>query len=69
MDEGAKLVFCDLLAMKISEVYGVDLVRAKIGVLESGIQRIIDEDPEYVDHIPLLSWAQDVYAEMILNKR
>ena len=46
MDEGAKRVFCDLLAMKISEVYGVDLVRAKIGVLESGIQRIVNEDPE-----------------------
>lgn len=67
MNESVRRIYCDLLAWKIVDMYGISLERAKFGVAASAIQALIDEYPIYVDHVPLESWAEDVYEEMIRN--
>ena len=69
MSEELRKLYCELLAEKIVQVYGIDLNRARYGVAESAIQNLLEEISEYVDHVPLYSWAEDVYEEMVRNGR
>ena len=69
MSEELRKLYCELLAEKIVQMYGIDLKRARHGVAVSAIQELLDEMPGYVDHVPLYCWAEDVYEEMLRNKR
>lgn len=69
MSEEAKKLYCELLAYEISKTYGIEIDQARYGVSKSAIQRLLDEDHRYVDHVPLYSWAEDVYNEMLNNQR
>lgn len=68
MSKELRKLYCELLAEKIAQMYGIDLERARFSVAESAIQKLLDEMPEYVDHVPLYSWAEDVHEEMLRNK-
>lgn len=60
--------YCELLSNKIVTMYGVSKEQSNRAVQNSAIQTLIREEPEYVDHVPLSSWAEEVYEEMIHNK-
>ena len=64
MSEQAKQLYCELLSEEIVEMFGVSKELAVNAVENSAIQRLIRDCPEYVDHVPLSSWAEDVHAEM-----
>lgn len=60
--------YCELLSNKIVTMYGVSKEQANRAVQNSAIQTLIREESEYVDHVPLSSWAEEVYEEMMCNK-
>ena len=60
--------YCKLLSNKIVVMYGISKEQANRAVQNSAIQTLIREKPEYVDHVPLSSWAEEVYEEMMRNK-
>lgn len=64
MNERAKRIYCELLSNEIVSMFGVSKERATEAVNRSAIQKLIREDPDYVDHVPLSSWAEEVHAEM-----
>lgn len=59
--------YCELLSNKIVAIYGISKELANYAVQNSAIQILIREEPEYVDHVPLSSWAEEVYEEMFNN--
>lgn len=65
MKENIRKVYCDLLANKIVEMFPVSYEGAAYSVEHSVIQQLMDEMPEYVDTVPLDSWAEAVYNEYI----
>lgn len=68
MNEETRRIYCSLLIDEIIEMYGADRALVESWISKSAIQKLIDEDPEYVDHIPLSSWAEEVYEEMLRNQ-
>ena len=64
MSENAKRIYCDLLSNEIVSMFGVSKERAVAAVNKSAIQTLIRENPDYVDHVPLSCWAEEVHAEM-----
>lgn len=64
MSENAKAIYCNLLSDEIVSMYGVSKEQAVVAVNHSAIQTLIRENPEYVDHVPLSCWAEEVHAEM-----
>ena len=60
--------YCELLSNEIAEIYGISKLQADYAVQNSVIQTLICEDFEYVCHMPLSSWAEKVYKEMMCNK-
>lgn len=64
MSENAKAIYCNLLSDEIVSIYGVSKEQAVVAVNHSAIQTLIRENPEYVDHVPLSCWAEEVHAEM-----
>lgn len=64
MSENAKRIYCDLLSNEIVSMFGVSKERAVAAVSKSAIQTLIRENPDYVDHVPLSCWAEEVHAEM-----
>ena len=60
--------YCELLSNKIVVMYGISKEQANHAVQNSAIQTLIREEPEYVDHVPLSSWAEEVYEEIMCNK-
>lgn len=64
MSENAKKIYCDLLCDKIVSMFGVSKERAADAVSRSAIQTLIHENPDYVDHVPLSCWAEEVHTEM-----
>lgn len=65
MSEKAMRVYFDLLASKIVDMFGVSREQAAFAIQKSAIQKLIREEPEYVDHVPLSSWAEEVHREML----
>ena len=64
MSESTIKTYIDLLSQKIVAMYGVSKEQANRAVQNSAIQTLIREEPEYVDHVPLSSWAEEVHEEM-----
>lgn len=64
MNDKAMEAYFDLLSDKIVSMYGVSKEAAASAVQRSAIQTLIREEPEYVDHVPLSSWAEEVHEEM-----
>lgn len=60
--------YCELLSNKIVAIYGASKEQANCAVQNSAIQTLIREEPEYIDHVPLSDWAEEVYEEMMRNK-
>ena len=65
MKENIRKVYCDLLVNKIAEMFPISYEDAARAVENSVIQQLMDEMPEFVDTVPLDSWAKDVYNEYI----
>lgn len=65
MSEHAIMHYCELLSNKIVAMFGVSKTQADLAVQHSAIQRLIREEPEYVDHVPLASWAEEVHREFL----
>lgn len=57
--------YFELLSQKIVKMFGVSKEQADSAIQKSAIQKMIREAPEYVDHVPLSSWAEEVYQESI----
>ena len=66
MSEKAIRVYFDLLSNKIVSMFGVSKEQAVFAIQHSAIQKLIREEPEYVDHVPLSSWAEEVHKEMLV---
>ncbi|MGM9549985.1 MAG: hypothetical protein ACI3V5_09105 [Faecousia sp.] len=64
MSEQAKQLYFRLLSEEIVSMFGVTMESATKAVQNSAIQNLINDYPEYVDHVPLSSWAEDVHEEM-----
>lgn len=64
MSESAMRTYFELLSQKIVSMYDVSKEQANHAVQNSAIQILIREEPEYVDHVPLSSWAEEVHEEM-----
>lgn len=64
MSENAMKVYLGLLSDKIVAMYDVSKEQADYAVQHSAIQKLIREEPEYVDHVPLSCWAEEVHTEM-----
>ena len=62
----AKREYLQLLAEKIVAMYGLSLEVVKFAIKDSAINALLDEYPEYVDHMSLASLAENVYREMFL---
>ena len=65
MSEKAIRVYFELLSNKIVSMFGVSKEQAVFAIQNSAIQKLIREEPEYVDHVPLSSWAEEVHKEML----
>ncbi len=65
MKENIRKVYCDLLVNEIVEMFPISYEDAAHAVENSVIQQLMDEAPEYVDTVPLDSWAEAVYNEYI----
>lgn len=64
MDEQEIRRYCELLSNKIVTLYGISKEQADYAISNSAIQTLIREEPEYVNHVPLSSWAEEVYEEV-----
>lgn len=64
MSEQAKQLYCELLSEEIVIMFGVSKESAVSAVKNSAIQGLIRDYPEYIDHVPLSTWAEDVHTEM-----
>lgn len=64
MSEKALKAYFELLSEKITDLYGISIEEASRAVQHSAIQTLIREEPEYVDHVPLSSWAEEIHEEM-----
>ena len=58
--------YFEMLAQKISLIYGVDILDSRDAVSRSAIQIMAKENPEYVGHISIYEWADEVYKEMFI---
>lgn len=56
--------YFEILAQKISSLYGVDIDKARNAVSQSAIQKLVQEIPEYVGHVSIYDWAEEIYNEM-----
>lgn len=64
MSEKAKTRYFEMLAQKISALYGVAIDAARNAVSHSAIQDMVANNPEYVGHVSIYDWAEEVYHEM-----
>lgn len=67
MSEAARKRYFEMLAQKISSLYGVAIDAARNAVSRSAIQDMVAECPEYVGHVSIYDWAEEVYEEMLLE--
>lgn len=57
--------YISLLCAKIVAMYSVSLEVARKAVEDCGMKQLFCENPEYVDHVPLSSWAKQIYDSQI----
>lgn len=65
MSEKAMARYFEMLAQKISLLYGVAIDNARNAVARSAIQSLVRECPEYVGHVSIYDWAEEVYQETL----
>ena len=58
--------YFEMLAQKISLIYGVDILDSRNAVSHYAIQIMAKENPEYVGHVSIYEWADEVYEEMFV---
>lgn len=54
-----------VLAKDISGRYGTPIEVTKKFVKQSRINVLLDQRPEFVDHISIETWSREVHAEMM----
>lgn len=64
MISNLKLRYFKLLAKEMVAMYGLTMEVALAALKKSSINDFIDEHPDYVDHIQLSDWAEEVHTEM-----
>lgn len=67
MSEGTMVRYFDMLAQKITSMYGITLDDARRAVEHSAIQEMMRECPEYVGHVSIHDWADEIYEEMLAH--
>lgn len=65
MSEAAIARYCELLSNKIVSMFGVTKAQADQAVERSAIRELIRQAPEYVDHVPLATWAKEVHQKSL----
>ena len=65
MSKKAMARYFEMLAQKISSLYGIAIESARSAVEQSAIQSLIRECPEYVGHVSIYEWASEVYQEVL----
>ena len=63
MNKKLREQYCELLSKKIISMFNVTKEYADCAVKNSAIQKLLDDIPDYVDHVPLEGWACEVYNE------
>ncbi len=66
MSENEMQMYFELLGNKIMAMYGISEDEANYAVQNSAIQALIREEPEYVCHVSLSDWAEEVHEEMLV---
>lgn len=56
------------MTRKLSEIHGITASEAKHLVDNSAIQELYSENPEYVSHISIYTWVEEIWNES-MNKR
>ena len=69
MDDIKILKYCELLSNKIVAMYSVSKEIADEIVDRSVIHDLIRDAPEWVDHIPLSTWAREIFYEFKINTK
>lgn len=64
MSEKAIKEYLQLLSVKMSSMFDIPEDVAANAIQKSVIQELIRDMPEYVDHVPLSSWAEEIHKEM-----
>ena len=62
-----KLYYLQLLVAKIVDLFDVRYDDAYNTVIKSAINILIDTEPEYVCHVSIGSWAEEVHEEMFVR--
>ena len=62
MNEQNKNRFINLIAEEIEDMYGCTEKEARKAVRKSEVVKLLDEQPEFVDHVPLSSWTESIWA-------
>lgn len=64
MNENKIKAYLELLGNKMVVMFGLSKEDADHAIQNSAIQTLIREEPEYVDHVPISSWAEEIHREM-----
>lgn len=69
MDRNEKNRYLSILAEDISMRYGTPIDSTRSFVRGSRINSLLDQRPEFVDHISIETWSKEVHNEMIQSSR
>lgn len=69
MDRNEKNMYLKILAEDISGRYGTPIDATKRFVRQSRINNLLDQRPEFVDHISIETWSKEVHKEMMQSTR
>ena len=61
--------YLSLLAREIASQYGTQLDATRRFVKRSKINNLLDERPDFVDHISMETWSKEVYHEMLASEK
>ena len=65
MNEAIVQNYIGLLCAKIVAMYSVSMEVARKAVDDCKIKELFCDNPEFVDHVPLSSWAQQIFDARI----
>lgn len=68
MNRSERNRYLGILAKEISSRYGTPIEITKKFVKQSQINVLLDQRPEFVDHISVETWSREVHEEMIERK-
>lgn len=64
MSRREKKRYLSLLIEEIVVTYGISEDVASKAVMNGPIVQMLDDKPEFVDHVPISSWAKDIYTNI-----